>query len=365
MIVTFLTGHAAHSERKTGFHFWAEILKERGHQVNWITVGFSALTLLKGADHVPKGPYNRWSGSNPRSFVWCPVMHPVNLGNFTTLFQPLFDLYPKQMPGALTRGVRGSDILIVDSGAGLMLVPDLAAQNPNAQFVYFASDRMETLKAHPAIMAAEQEALPYFSLIRVISESRLGDFAAHRNVRYIPQGVDKAAFDNAQNPYKASENVVCAGDMLFDADSVGEMARSYPEWHFHLFGRNTKMETPHGNITQHGEQAFENIVPYIKYADIALAPYRSAKGGDYFAQSSLKIAQYTYARLPVLVPDILKDTPPHLISYRPGDGESIHDAFVQAMRYDRRLIPADSIPGWNEVMDAILAYAGEQTHEAA
>jgi 2-beta-glucuronyltransferase len=366
MRITFITGHSAESKRKTGFHFWADILVKRGDQVNWVTTGFSKLTQFKDESRVPAGPYNQWAGSNPRSFVWVPLFHPVNFGPINTFLMPLFDLYPKMMPGAMLREIRNSDVFIIESGAGLMLVPDLAALSPNAKFVYFASDRMETLHAHPAIKTAEREALPFISLVRVISQSRLGDFKDHPNVRYIPQGIDRAAFDRTSgNPYKTGKNIVCAGDMLFDAASVEIMARAFPDWHFHLFGKDAVIKPALANVTAHGERDFESTISYLKHADIGLAPYRATEGGDYFAQSSLKIAQYSYAKLPVLVPDKLRDTPSHLIPYRPGDAESIQQAVETAIAYDRSKIDAGAIPDWNDVIDQILAHAGEQKSEAA
>lgn len=364
MRITFITGHAAESKRKTGFHFWSDILKGRGDQVNWVTAGFSKLTQFKDESKVPAGPFNRWCGDNPRHFVWAPLFHPINCGPMNTLLMPLFDLYPKMMPGGMMRKIRNTDLFIIESGAGLMLVPDLAALCRKAKFVYFASDRMETLRAHPAIATAEHEALPFFSLVRVISESRLGDFKDHPNVRYIPQGVDRDIFVKAENPYKTDKNVVCAGDMLFDSISVEILARAFPGWNFHLFGQNTKTNAL-PNIVQHGEQDFETTAGYIKFADIGLAPYLHVPGGDYFAQSSLKIAQYTNARLPVLVPDFLKDRPQHLIAYHPGDAESINHAMEMAIIYERHTINPEAIPTWKDVIDEILAHAEGQTREAA
>ncbi len=365
MRIAFITGHAPQSKRKTGFHFWAKILAERGVKVEWVTVGFSHLTVMKDKGKVPPPPYNQWTPLSPNiaHYSWCPVFHPINLKKkiLNALAIPFFNLYPALMPHALVDRLEDCDVFIVDSGAALMLVPKLAELCPYARFVYFASDRLSTLRAHPAIVAAEKKALPYISLIRVIAENRIGDYPSHKNVHYIPQGIDREFFDAPHtNPYQKPHNIVCAGDMLFDAESVAIMARLLPDWTIHLFGKGATMPEATANIIEHGEQPFETLVPYIKYADLGLAPYAPSKGGDYFAQSGLKIAQYTYFQLPVVVPDMLRTNIGHLISYVPHDEVSISAALQAAIAFDRHKIDKGLVPDWNDIIDAILDYAQKE-----
>lgn len=365
MKITFLTGHHATSKRKTGFHFWAEDATDRGHDVRWVTVGKSHISRLKKSNGPNETPDNKWIFIKDRlsAFDWVPLFHPINLGSFTNTLLPLFNLYPRFMPAVLLEGLKDTDIFIVETGAGLMLVPRLSELFPAARFVYFSSDRLDTLKAHPAIYQAEKKALPYFSLIRVISEERLRDYPSISEVRYIPQGIDRALFDREyQNPYPSSKNIIALGDMLFDEKTVSSMAQNFPDWHFHLFGKRARISQNLPNVREYGECDFSSIVPYIKHADIGLAPYRAAPGGNYFAQSSLKIAQYSYCRLPTLIPHDIPSRQAHHIAYQRDDTGSIRQALAAAVLFDRSLIHPHIIPDWKDVLDSLLSFPEGKNH---
>lgn len=363
MRIAFITGHTANQKRKTGLHFWSDILINRGDDVRWVTIGLSRLSVFKDdkSPKLPPLPYNVWQMVKPglSSFIWCPLIHPVKVGPLTPLLAPLFRLYPHQMPDDLTDELFGCDVVIAESGAGVMLVPAIRELCPDARIIYTASDRMETLRAHPVVVEAEEKALPFIDLIRVVSEKCLNDFPGHKNVRYIPQGIDKVAFDQTeQSPYTTEKNIICAGDMLFDADTVEMMALIFPEIQFHLFGQNAKLQTPTRNVTEYGEYDHARMIPYLKHANLGLAPYKPAKGGNYFAQSGLKISQYTYCKLPVVLPDLIADRPDHLIGYKYGDEASIQSAIEKALNYNSASINNAGIPGWNDVIDEILVSAG-------
>jgi 2-beta-glucuronyltransferase len=361
--ITFITGHEYNSPRKTGFYFWADILRDDGIRINWITVGQSCLSVFKKSfkKNRQAEPYNEWVNvkDSIKSFVWRPLFHPVNLGLLNIPLRAFFSLYPKQMPKRLKNELKGSDVVILESGAGLMMVPDIRKLCPNAKIIYYASDRMDTLQAHPAIVRAEKQAMPDLDLIRVASTDRIMDFKDHPQVRYIPQGIDKNAFNKEySNPYTAPKNIICAGDMLFDADAVKIMGELFPDVQFHLFGKNAVMKSPLPNVLEYDEYAFEKMIPYLKYADIGIAPYKSEKNANYFAQSGLKIGQYTYCRMPVVLPDTITNTPKHLLSYKHNDKASIRTAIEAAFSYNRDEIDKSVIPGWNDVINQILVEAG-------
>ncbi len=361
MKVVLITAHDYESPRKTGFYFWAEVLTARGIDVDWVTVGLSRLTFLKKDARIITRPYNTWIDIKPylKKFVWCPPFHPSNFNHdfLNKLTAPLFNLYPQLLPQSVKDHVRGADVFIVESGAGPMLVPVLKKLCPNARFIYNFSDRFNVVKFHPVIPDAEKKTLGMFDLIRTNAAATVNDFAPGVNVQYVPQAIDKHLFDvNVPNPYPSPKNAISVGDMLFDAYAIETLAKKFPDWTFHLFGKKSMLEKPLPNVIAHGEMAFADLVPFVKYADIGLAPYKSSPDADYLSHSSLKLVQYTYCRLPIVAPHFACKGRDHASGYDADHIEStIAPAFERAIQYDRRNIDTSSVLNWEEFVDRMLA----------
>lgn len=359
MKIVLVTGHDYDSPRKTGFHFWANILAERGHEVFFLTVGQSKLTPLIGNHKVFDPPYNCWVTKKPRvqKFVWMPLFHPFRLkfDFLTKIFSPFFSyLYAKMLPYAFEEKIRGADTIIVEVGAGLILVQRLRKLCPNARFIYTVSDRLSTLNAHPCVVDDEESALPHFFRIRVPASIMLEDYKYFPAV-YIPQGIDKEVFEKKHpNPYKQNKNAISVGDMLFDPRAIEIMAGKFPDWTFHVFGRKANLQDKRPNVIVYGEKPFDEITPYIQHADIALAPYKFEESAAYLAQSSLKMLQYTFCRLPIVAPTFAAQGRDHAIGYVPDDEQSIVTAFEKAVTYDRESIIVDDVLDWNQVIDRMM-----------
>lgn len=357
-----LTVHEATSARKVDFHFWAEVLAQAGNQVDFVTIGMSPLTRLKPQARQFQGPFNTWSEVAPRvrKYLWRPLFHPLSLGKaaIDALTKPLFALYPSLLSHNLLDGISDVDMFIVENGAGLCLVPTLARKFPRARFIYSVCDRIATLQYHPIILEAERVAMPFFDLVRVPAEVMVADYPDARNVQYIAHGLDKALFDEASvSPYPPNTcNVVSVGDMLFDAHAVTCMAQSSPAATFHLFGRKACLETALPNVVTHGERPFATIVPYIQHADAGVAPYRPAPNADYLSQSSMKMMQYTYSRLPIVAPAFAANGD-HVSVYTPGAAHTIAAAVDRALQYDRTSIDNSDVLSWQGVTQKMLALA--------
>lgn len=360
MKVVLITGHEYDSPRKTGFHFWADILSERGDQVDFLTVGQSKMTGIIGNHKVFPGPHNEWvfKKTGLRKFVWMPLFHPfkLKLSILTRLSTPFFSwAYPAMLPKKFKDGVKDADAFIVEVGAGLLLVKTLHKLCPNARFIYTVSDRLSTLNAHPALEEAEKKVLPLFSRIRVPAAMMAEDYVGYK-VKYIAQGIDKNVFvQRYASPYTKPKNAVSVGDMLFDSHAIETMAQNFPDWTFHVFGRRATVKNPKPNIICYGEKPFDQITPYIQNADIALAPYRNEASAAYLSQSSLKMFQYSYCALPIVAPSFAAVSRDHAIGYDPDDPATIVEAFQKAMDYDRSTIDTDNILDWNQVIDKMLA----------
>ena len=132
------------------------------------------------------------------------------------------------------------------------------------------------------------------------------------------------------------------------------LARSNPDWTFHLFGRKAQLDTPVANVIAHGETPFETVAGYIRHADIGIAPYQDGKGASYLSQSSLKMIQYSYCRLPIVAPLFAAAGRAHVCAYRPVDPQSIVAAFSQAQSFDRTSIYTASIRSWQEAVQLLF-----------
>jgi len=211
---------------------------------------------------------------------------------------------------------------------------------------------------HPLIIAAERSALAMTDLIHVPAQAMINDFPPSSKIHYTPQGLDKNAFDTPMpNPYKTPRNIISVGDMLFDSWAVETLARIAPDWNIHVFGKKAVVTNPPPNVHLYGERPFDTILPYIKYADLGMAPYRPAPDADYLSQSSLKMMQYTYCRLPIIAPDFAAAGRAHVMGYTPFDEPSVITAFEHARNYNRAAIDITSVIPWEAVLDAMLENA--------
>lgn len=361
MKIVLISGHAADSDRKTGFHFWADILAQRGHTVKFITVGSSPISFLKKNGKQLKPPFNKWArlSENIDKFTWLPIIHPLNWNNalLNHLSWPLFSLYPSLLPDKIIREIKDADYFIIESGAGIMLVPRLRQICPKAKFIYNYSDRRGVVSFHPIIPHTEQKALPCFDMIRLNSPETANEFPAHAKTHYVPQAIDKALFDaSVLNPYKTPKNAISVGDMLFDAAAIRNLAQEFPDWSFHIFGKGARIGEPALlNVMEYGEMPFEQLVPYIKFADIGLAPYSFVPDAAYLSQSSLKLVQYTYCQLPIVAPHFASKGRGHVMAYSQDNGPV--PAFEQAITVDRSTIDKDGILGWDEMIDTMMKTA--------
>lgn len=363
MKVVLVSLHDGDSDRKTGFHFWAKILAARGHDVRFLTVGSSYISLLKRGGKQPKRPFNRWQPleARIRKFTWMPLFHPLNLPSafLKNISRPLFSLYPKLLPSSLLKSLQGTDLFIIESGQGSMLVPRFAELCPKAKFIYNPSDRHSVIKFHPLVAESEKKALPYFTAIRLNSASVANDFPKSAPTHYIPQAIDKKIFDApSPNPYIKLQNAINVGDMLFDETVIDILARAHPDWTFHMFGKGARLTTPLPNVIEHGEMPFEKLVPYLQHADIGLAPYKASRQAAYLKQSSLKFVQYTYCKLPIVAPRITSNGDPHIHIYWEYNGPNgVIKAFENALKYDRNAIDRSRITGWEDVVDNMMRIA--------
>lgn len=357
-----VTSHYIHSRRRAGSHWIAEALRRAGIHVTFVTVGFSQLSRLK-RDHRFQYDIRRDAGqlvaeaADLDRYVWFTPFHPLNRlpGPLAWAATPLFERYAAlPMPG-VEPAVREAEILIFESTPGLMLLDRFRAMNPRARLVYRVTDDLESLRAHPVLKRAEDQGLPVFDLVSVPSQ---GLFEKHRalNPRTTlhNHGIEKALFDErSDSPYDDSKvNAVFVGTAFLDRRFIRVAAAARPNWEFHLVGPLPEFPgVP--NIRTYGEMPFAKTVPFITHANIGLATLRPMPNAHVFSDS-LKVIQYTYARLPILMPDFIPSGRPNVIPYPPGDPDAISRALTRAVELDRASISRDGILSWDELAAALV-----------
>jgi 2-beta-glucuronyltransferase len=360
-----LTGTFPDAKRRYAIHGLCEALLRRGWTLDFVTLGQSLISQFNPRNlwpHVAQRPVNQWIKLEPNlwSFVWKAPFHPLNLRHdlLNKIITPIHRLYPKLLPAEVRLRAETADLILFDSSYSTIFIGMMRALAPNAVLVYNASDRLRTHRAHPLVCQCEMKYSPLLDLVRVPAQVMIGDYPNGARAVYIPHGLDKASFSaRSQNPFSTSKNAISIGDGLFDKWALDVLAMSYPDWKFHLFGVGSLPSVPRKNIIVHGEERFANLIPYIKYADVGLAPYRLSDSADYLSQSSMRMIQYTYCRLPILVPFFAASGRAHACGYEPGDASSLRKAFAKAIHYDRGTIDDVEVLSWDEVLEQVLEKA--------
>jgi 2-beta-glucuronyltransferase len=258
------------------------------------------------------------------------------------------------MPGA-DEFIRRAQLFVFDSSPGLMLVNRFRTLNPDARYVYRVADDLGSLRAHAVLREAERSALPGFDLVSVPSEAiRRRLLGSNAQVLVHHHGVDKAAFDAPSvTPYSSGRTTaVFVGTAYLDREFIEIAARELPAWSFHVIGPFANLP-PLPNVVGHGELTFAETVPYITHADIGLASWLRMPSPEVFSDS-LKIIQYTYARLPIVLPDFVGATRSNAIAYRLGDPSSIRTALGRAAAFDRTTISREGIESWDELVAKLV-----------
>jgi 2-beta-glucuronyltransferase len=343
--VTFITGHYYPSPRRAGFHNLADAAHRAGYRVNFITVGYSALSYLRG-DYRTRLPDIRKNCNTPVeikrncfSYVYFTPWHPH------TLFLPVLnrctmsfmDRYGKDIPASMLALLRETDIFVFESMCGLFLFKRIRRENPAAKTIYRVSDDIRVLRStHPRLLELEREIAPLFDLVSVPASVMLDKFPGLPSLRLHRHGLDKAAYDAcAASPYQpGSRNAVFVGTGYLDAAFVRRAAAGNRHCDLHIIGPFVDVLRM-DNVRFHGEMPCAATVPYVKFADVGLMNllYRNDASASF--TDSLKVVQYRYCGLPIAAPEFLNLRRDGVFYYRPGDAESCATALREALASGR------------------------------
>ncbi|WP_353619563.1 polysaccharide biosynthesis protein GumK [Rhizobium sp. ICMP 5592] len=366
--IVILTSHVfLRGYRKASVHFVASRWAEQGHDVHFLTIGHSWLTPLKDRPRfraLSERQANQFEtvAPNLRAGAYLPPLHAFSSGNriLNAANGMLFRLYGNYLPRFARSALAAADLVVIESGSALAFFDYAKSLNPETRTLYFCRDLLRSVGAAPVLQDIQAATIGRFDTVCVPSE-RLGALLpSGGRIRVIPQGVDAVLFDREQPfPYATgSRNAVSIGNMLFDEATVAAMAAAAPDINFHIFGAHWRGSVL-PNVTVYGERAFESIVPFLQHADFGIAPYRLTKDEIYLAESSLKLAQYSYCGLPILLPDLIPFTRANAIVYR-LDGETAwREKIDMALAMRRSSAFREGILTWDDVARQTLDAAFE------
>jgi 2-beta-glucuronyltransferase len=167
-------------------------------------------------------------------------------------------------------------------------------------------------------------------------------------------GIEESEYtDVGPSPYTAgSKTAVSVGSMLFDPTFFTVAGNLFPSVQFHVIGCGATFEAP-PNVRIYPEMKFKDTLAYIKHATLGIAPYRSAPGAEYLAESSLKLAQYEYFGLPAACPTFAVGRVTSRFGYQPGNEDSIKAATIAALAAAGTVKPRKFL-SWTEVALRVL-----------
>lgn len=333
-----------------------------------VTVGYSWLSRVLGdrrMEGVHKVPDVGLTVHSPRFssvFGYAPI-HPVSTRSPTldAVLEPVHQLFQRYWRPRLAPLFASADLVVLESGAPVLLAREARRFAPDAALVYKVSDDIRALGLPRFVVEAEKRHAHLFDRISVASPVLAARFAGLGPVQLDPLGVPRDILD-ATGPAPAGLNssgrinAICAGTTLLDMRSLVGMARLRPDWRLHVIGRvRSRPRNAPDNLLLHGERPYAETAAWVRHADIGLAPYTDSPAIAYQATHSNRLLMYRYFGLPAIGPVRLHKTGyKALIGYAPGDEHSIARAMQTAENTPRRP-EHHAIPDWSDFAQRIAS----------
>lgn len=351
--ILLVSRHDYRTSWRANFHPIADGFAAQGDEVAFVSIGFSPLSRFSRDHRRPLAQRaNRWERVNGIDcYLWRTPFHPIGLGRsrLDRLARPLYALFARLSGPALDKAAAAADLILVESGLSPVLLPRLRRHGSHASIVYVASDLFKTIGAPVVMDDVLAGAASAIDTVVVVARAMAPHFQhLGKPIRFVPHGIDPAVFaDGGPSPYGLGRHVVTVGSMLFDPGVFTAAAAAFPDVSFHLIGTPAGPVYP-SNVHEHGPMPFAQTIPWLRYADAGVAPYRFSAAADYLSDSSMKLMQYGYLGLPAICPNFAVGTSLLRFGYRQGDDASVIAALGRALDPEvrREAVPTLS---WIEV----------------
>ncbi|SIT06316.1 2-beta-glucuronyltransferase [Roseivivax lentus] len=351
-----LSTHLPWSDRRASFHWIAEALCGAGWQVDFATVGQSRLARLRGSGrHSDCQPVAGRAEVAPGLWhLFTPqLLHPLRTG-LSPLDHGLGVVWrraSRKWVPILRPSLLRADVVIVESGAPLTLVPLLREIAPRVPIVYRVNDDLTGMRLPDWLKEAEAPLAAMCDRISLAS-AELGRRFEHPNVTIDPMGVPRGALpskDSTLDPFlpRHPMEAVCAGTSHIDFPTLCDWAAGHASWRCHVIG-GVKARPPSlpRNLVLHGEMPYRDMLSFVAHADVGLAAYRDRPGVEYQRAHSNRIQLYRHYGLPILGPERLcHPSIPALVGY------DAPDAAFRCETWTRR---PERLPDWSELARALV-----------
>jgi 2-beta-glucuronyltransferase len=359
--VVLISGyHDYRTAKRASIHQIAHALARSGYDVSFIATRFSWLSRRRGTD----SRLFLWDKANQievvdgiRCLLWRTSLHPFHSRNRLgdAFLGTLFPAYA-ELPSAIFDDlVSQADHIIIEAGVPAIYLRRLRRLNPAATIICYCTDRPDVVGSHPFVrqrMIDDEHLVDYF-VVRARAMAEYFNFVSGPLYR-VGFGINPEEFANiGPSPYHDGDRAaVSVGSMLFDEQFFAAAAPAFPDLQFQVIGSGTELQGP-PNLHVHAEMPYADTLPFVKHAAIGIAPYRAAPGGEYLADSSLKLAQFEYFGLPAVCPHFAVGDSAARVGYEPGDPQSIQAAVTKALALVGKVEPR-SFPTWSEVAVRVL-----------
>ena len=287
--IVIVSRHDYRTRKKAGIHFIARAFAAQGAQVQFISIGFSALSLLR---RDPRSflfmASNRWVMHDDIScFLWRTALHPFRrgLGAFASMTSPWYDSLARTRSAPFDEAVAAADLIVIESGIGPIFIDRVRVLAPAATITYLVSDLLETVGVHSRVQQMLEDNIGKLDSIAIVARGMASAFRGHEDkLAFIPHGVDSDALSRpSRSPYRAGRHAVSVGSMLFDPRTIHAAAAAFPDVTFHIIGANRRDRFP-SNVVTYPEMPFAKTIPYLQHADVGIAPYRWARDAEYLGE---------------------------------------------------------------------------------
>ncbi|MDO9385084.1 MAG: hypothetical protein Q7T65_00120 [Thiobacillus sp.] len=352
-----ISAHDYRSRRKAGIHFVTAELEKLG-KTRFFSCQYSLLSHLKADPRASLAALANKTTvhENVECYLWMTWIHPFNVRK--SYLRPiedfLFGRYVQKPSHVLVDWITEADVIFFESGIAPVFFDLVAQLNPQARTIYIASDDLSTINAAAYVKATFDRVAPQMSALCLKSRYMSDGMPESSNQYVIPHGFDFSVAKHADpSPYPRGVHAVSIGSMLFDPEFFVMASKRFPEVVFHIIGSGTKAHPGYGeNVRVYDEMPHHLTLPYIKHASIGIAPYRAAKLPRYLADTSLKLMQYDFFKLPAVCPNSIVGDYASRFGYEPGNSESIATAMNAAMAAPR--ISSRTPLHWSQVVERML-----------
>jgi 2-beta-glucuronyltransferase len=354
-----LSAHDYRSPRKASIHFITNELAKRG-PTRFFSLRYSMLSRYTADPRLSLDDQANRIATHQgvECYLWKTMIHPFNTRR--SWLRPaesiMYRWYSQGRNNVLRQWIKEATVILLESGVAPVFFDLIKQLNPSAKILYRASDSLEAINVAEYVNDAFTRIASGINTIALPSRALAESIPSRHNLIFVPHGIDHSVAEKADpSPYEGEGiHAVSVGSMLFDPSFFVLASKRFPQIQFHVIGSGHPRHPEYGdNVTVYGEMPFAQTLRYIKHARIGIAPYSSTNLPAYLRDTSLKLIQYEFFKLPAICPTFIAADYPTRFGYEIGDGDSIEQAINRALSPVQPLATRQVL-SWGEVTERML-----------